>query len=808
MKIIFSGGGTGGSVSPLLAIAQELRKRGVKEDFIFLGTKYGPEKKLVQNNNIKFQVISAGKLRRYFDIKNFTDLFRIIKGFFQSLRIINRFKPDIILSAGSFVSVPVVWAAWFLGFPSIIHQQDVRVGLANKLMAPFAKIITVAFEKSQKDFSTKKTVLTGNPVRPEITSGSSEKARRVFNLKNDLKTILVLGGGTGSLRINQIISSASLKLVNGAQIIHLTGVGRGTFTIHHENYHSFNFLTAEIADALAIADIVISRAGLSTLTELAILKKPSIIIPIPGSHQEDNAQIFAQEKAAIVIPEDKLSTELLVEKINYLLDNPEWQKKLSLRIKEMAKPEALERITEIVLKFAKEKSLIDQAKKIHFVGVGGFGVSGLAKILVSKGKVITGSDLTETSITRGLGEIGVKIIIGQHKEENLDGSMDLVIKSNAVLDDNPEIKKAEDLKIKIFSYPEALADLTRNKYLIAISGMHGKSTVTSLIGQILIKADLKPSILVGALVKEFNGNAVVGKGEYFVLEADEYARAFLNYSPRVIVLTRVEPEHLDVYHDLDDILETFKKYVMKLTSNNLIVANADDDNIMQIVKDCPAQVVTYGIKRGVFRANQIEKTSKGLKFTVDNLDVRLKVFGYHNVYNALAAIALAQELKIDKTIIKNTLENFQGISRRFEKVGYFRGCPVISDYAHHPTEIKASLEMAKDTYPDKRIVLVYRPHQRNRTKKLFLDFVTAFDQADLIVMNEIYEVAGREQEKDMNISSMDLVREIKKRNKEIYYSKDLAESEKLVQEKLKNNDVIIVMGAGDIYLLAEKLVKK
>jgi len=807
MKIIFSGGGTGGSVSPLLAIAQELRRRKIKDEFLFLVTKYGPEKQLIQSNQIAFQAISAGKLRRYFDIKNFTDLFRIIKGFFQSIKIIKNFKPDLILSAGSFVSVPVVWAAWFLGYPSIIHQQDVRIGLANKLMAPFAKFITVAFEKSLKDFPSPKTILTGNPVRLEIHNGSKERAIGIFNLKNNLKTILVLGGGTGSLKINQVIASAALKIADRAQILHLTGVGKGDFKINHENYHSFDFLTSEIADALACADIVISRAGLSTLTELSILGKPSIIIPIYDSHQEENADFFAVNEAAIVIPEDKLSSELIIKKINYLLDNPEWLSRLSHKMISIARPGALEKITELILRFSKEKKYIEKAKIVHFIGIGGIGISGLAKIMIMKNKFVTGSDLHQSSITNQLRKMRARIIIGEHNEKNLYETTNLVIKSKAIPDDNPELLKAENLKIKIYSYPEALAELTQDKYLIAVSGMHGKSTVTSLIGQIFIKANYHPSILVGACVKEFDGNAVLGKGKYFILEADEYAKSFLNYLPKAIVLTRIEPEHLDTYKDLSDILETFRRYVSKLLPNEIIVANADDVNVMTVVKDCQARVITYGIKGGVVRADQIKKTDDGIKFICGGLEVKLRVFGNHNIYNALAAITLARAFGINNKTIKKTLEDFHGIGRRFEQLGNFRDLPVILDYAHHPTEIKATLEMARDTYPNKRIVLVYQPHQRHRTKNLFGDFITSFDLADLIIMNEIYDVPGREGEETKGISSLDLVTEIKKRGKEIYYSKDLFESEKLVREKTQYNDVIIVMGAGDIYLLAHKLVK-
>lgn len=348
MKVVLSGGGTGGSVTPLLAVAQKIKEISKEEpEFLWLGTRKGPEKKLVKHHNVKFRAVCSGKFRRYFSWRNFIDPLLILIGFLQSLFILVRFRPDIILSAGSFVSVPIVWVGWFLGIPSVIHQQDIRAGLANKLMAPAAKIITITFEKSIKKFPRRKTHWTGNPVRPEILKGRINRAKKQFKLENNLPTLLVIGGGTGALALNQLIGQIVPELVKFCQIIHLTG-GRGKFK-DLDNYHHYKFLTKEMADAYAVADLVVSRAGMGVLTELANLGKPVILMPIPGSHQMANAQYFVDQQAAIVLDQDEISAETLLEQIEELISDKERLKTLGKDIKSLARPDAAEAIAKITL---------------------------------------------------------------------------------------------------------------------------------------------------------------------------------------------------------------------------------------------------------------------------------------------------------------------------------------------------------------------------------------------------------------------------------------------------------------------------
>lgn len=351
-KICLVGGGTGGSVAPLLALADYLKKEKklTEANFYWIGSKTGLEKDMIAEKKLKYYRIHSGKLRRYFDWHNFTDPFFIIAGFFESLMILLFNRPKIIVSAGSFVAVPVAVAGWLLNIPVIVHQMDVRPGLANKIMAPFAKIVTVTFPKSLKDYGIK-AKLIGNMVRQEIknTSKLDKKALlQKYGLADSMPVVLVVGGGTGAQAVNDLISGALPLLEGKCQIIHQTGAGKGTAG-DSKNYKRFDFLTsAKLAEFYALADLVVSRPGLGFITELAYLSKPSILIPMPNTHQEDNAKIFAEQNAALVLDQTDLTPEHLSASILELLRDEKMRCKYSGHINRTIKTDAEVELTQII----------------------------------------------------------------------------------------------------------------------------------------------------------------------------------------------------------------------------------------------------------------------------------------------------------------------------------------------------------------------------------------------------------------------------------------------------------------------------
>ncbi len=348
MKIVFSGGGTLGPVTPLLAIAQVCRQKYPDTEFVWIGTKNGPERELVEKAGIRFETLTSGKWRRYFSFLNIFDIFRIFWGFCQSFVFVLVEKPTLMISAGGFVSVPLHYAGTLLGVKSWIHQQDFEVGMANKFMAPLADKITVALESNLTKFNKKKTVWLGNPVRAEILNGDKERAKKLFGIKSDLPIVFATGGGTGSLKVNQLIIESIQHLQGICEVIHLSGKERPQEMVTHvssmfPNYHHFQFLTTEMADAYAAADIVVSRGGFGSITEIAALKKPAILIPMPG-HQYDNVKFIADAGAAIFVDERMADGNYLAKTIKQLLEDTVFRKHLQQKIFEVmpvAKPEQI-----------------------------------------------------------------------------------------------------------------------------------------------------------------------------------------------------------------------------------------------------------------------------------------------------------------------------------------------------------------------------------------------------------------------------------------------------------------------------------
>jgi len=346
-KILLTGGGTGGSVAPLLAVYDELKDDG-KFEFLWLGTKFGPEREMVEKAGIKFRAISGGKWRRYFSLKNLVDVAKIKLGFWQAFFIMLKWRPSLVMSAGSFISVPVVWAAWLLGVPVLIQQQDVQPGLANKLMAPFAKVVTVTFEKSLADYG-KKARWIGNPTRQSLKIPNPKF--QIPNINESLPVVLIVGGGTGAEAINKLVEDSLGELTKFCQVIHVTGKEKSIkYQVSSiKNYAKYEFLNAEqMVEALKVADLVITRAGMGFLSELSYLSKPSIIIPMPDSHQEANAEFFRNKKAAIVAKQKYLTPENFTRLVKDLLADEKMLANLSANMGQAMKKDANQKMVKII----------------------------------------------------------------------------------------------------------------------------------------------------------------------------------------------------------------------------------------------------------------------------------------------------------------------------------------------------------------------------------------------------------------------------------------------------------------------------
>ena len=450
-----------------------------------------------------------------------------------------------------------------------------------------------------------------------------------------------------------------------------------------------------------------------------------------------------------------------------------------------------------------------KSKKIHFVGIGGIGMSGIAELLLDIGYKVSGSDLNTTVITERLRALGGLVHQGHH-EDNI-GEADVVVTSSAISQDNPEVVAARARRIPVVQRAEMLAELMRlKKFGIAIAGSHGKTTTTSMVSWLLSQAGLDPTIVIGGRVDSLGGNARLGAGEFLVAEADESDGSFLKLSPVLEVVTNIDLEHLDYYQGIDHIKDTFLQFIAKIPFYGAAILCLDDKNIADILPSIGRRVITYGLTAQAdyhgenvrFQNGRVHADIyRGERF-LGAIDVAPP--GRHNIYNALGTVALGEELNISFAVIAQALRTFPGVQRRMQKKGEITGVTVVDDYGHHPTEIRATLTAIKVAWPKKRLVVLFQPHRYSRTQALASEFRTCFHEADVLVMTEIYAASERPIE---GVSGAGLLAEIERHGqKQTRFVAKVDDLAAAVLPMLKENDLVLTLGAGNIVKVGEDLL--
>lgn len=450
----------------------------------------------------------------------------------------------------------------------------------------------------------------------------------------------------------------------------------------------------------------------------------------------------------------------------------------------------------------------DLNKKVHFIGIGGISMSGLAALLLTKGFKVSGSDFKESPILDKLQSEGAEIYIG-HKRENLK-NVDLVVYTAAIPNSNPEILEAKEKNIELMDRAEFLGYIMKgHKYNVAVAGTHGKTTTTSMLSHVTLKADLDPTILVGGELDVIDGNFKIGNSEYFITEACEYKESFLRFFPYVGIILNIDADHLDYYRDLSHIKEAFVKFINIIPNDGYLIACSEDKNVQDVIKSAKCNVITYGVNTGDIRANNISFDKKGRPtFTVtrnneDLFEITLNTTGKHNILNALSVIATGLIFEIPEEAIKEGLLDCPGAHKRFEHKGEFNGATIIDDYAHHPVEIAATLETA-DIIPHNKIYAVFQPHTYTRTKTLFDDFTTCFEKADELILMDIY--AAREKDTGL-VSSNELGDAIRKTGVKCINVHSHEEAAEYIKKVATSNDLILTVGAGDVVNVANIILK-
>ena len=451
--------------------------------------------------------------------------------------------------------------------------------------------------------------------------------------------------------------------------------------------------------------------------------------------------------------------------------------------------------------------MLGKTKKIHLIGIGGIGMSGIAEFLHNQGLEISGSDLKKTDVTRHLESLGIRIEEGHNPA--LVKDVDVVVKSSAVKDDNPEVQAAKTLRIPLIRRAEMLAEITRMSFSIGISGTHGKTTTTSMTGLVLEAAGLEPTIIVGGKVKNYGSNNVMGSGKYIVVEADEYDHSFLSLSPCIAGITNIDTDHLDCYRNLDDIKGAFIEYANKVPFFGSVIACLDDPGVQAILPSINKKVVTYGFSRQA----DIQGKNISMKDFVSEYDVsykgyrlgrvKMNVTGRHNIQNSLQAISIGLELDIPFKHIREGLMQYSGVYRRFELKGEARGITVYDDYAHHPTEISATLEGFKDS-TKRRIVTLFQPHLYSRTRDFHVQFGNAFSSCDCLILAPIYPAR---EEPIPGVSSKLIAKiAVQSGHPDVVLIENNADIVPKTLSLLKEDDILITMGAGNVWQYGEEIL--
>jgi len=455
-----------------------------------------------------------------------------------------------------------------------------------------------------------------------------------------------------------------------------------------------------------------------------------------------------------------------------------------------------------------ERSIFGKTRHIHFTGIGGSGMSGIAEVILTLGFKVTGSDIADSETVSRLRELGAKVYIG-HKALNVEGA-DVLVYSSAISVSNPEVKYAKQIEIPVIPRAEMLAELMRIKRGIAIAGAHGKTTTTSLVGSIFESAKLNPTVVIGGKLFNIKSNAKLGKGEFLICEADESDASLLKLSPEFVIVTNIDNDHLDHYGTFDRLKDTFVEFINKVPFYGFAVVCGDNNNLVSILKRVYKKVIIYGTKKGYdYIARDVKYLSDGTTFKVYKKDeelgeIKIRLWGKHNVLNALASFALSYELGISYNQIKKGLNEFQGVERRLEKKGEVDGISVYDDYGHHPTEIKATLSSIKKGMG--KLIVIFQPHRYSRTKLLYKDFKDAFVDADNLFITDIYP-AGEKPIK--GVSAKLIYNSVKKSSlKNVRYIPKKEDAVEKVIKIAKKGDIILTLGAGDIKNIAPIIIER
>ncbi len=847
-RIIISGGGTGGHIFPAIAIANALKAKLKDVEILFIGAKGRMEMEKVPAAGYPIEGLTISGFQRRLTWKNLTFPFKLGGSLLKARSVIAKFNPDVVIGVGGYASGPTLRMATLKKIPSLIQEQNSYPGVTNRLLGNRVQKICVAYDGMEKYFPENKIVFTGNPIREEVINiaGKREEAIQYFGLTQGIKTLLIMGGSLGSGTINQ----AMLKFVKETgddldfQILWQTGkYYYGNISACFPESKIQHIVILPFIDrmdlAYAAADLIISRAGAIAISELCVVGKPVILVPSPNvseDHQTKNAHALESRQAAIVVP-DVQAVERLGKTIIETFKNDKIQADLKKNIAPLGITGAAEKIAAVALSLiltkddfqfsndepAIEKSKIENPKSVYLLGIGGIGMSALARYYSSLGVPVSGYDKTPTALTDQLIREGMHIHFTEDVGQ-LPVSPGLVIYTPAVPADHLEYQYFKEHAIPMKKRAEVLGMISGNYKTIAVAGTHGKTTTSTMIAHMLRTAGVESLAFLGGISKNYGSNFLISSEStknpggrmdretgsqhatnrsFCVVEADEYDKSFLKLTPYIAVITSADADHLEVYGSHDDLKKTFAEFTSKISQGGSLVMKAG--TMVNPVKTSDYKVYDYALSaKAAFYATNVRIEEGLFHFDFVNPTGTISGFilgvpGKFNLENAIATLTVGYLLGLEEQHLRTALQTYQGVQRRFEFRIRRPGLVYIDDYAHHPEELRACICATRDLFPQKKITGVFQPHLFSRTRDLADGFARSLELLDELILLEIYP--AREQPLPGITSQMLLDRVNLKKKK-------LVQASNLVHEiRDCKPEVLLTMGAGDIDRFVEPITQ-
>ena len=762
-RIIISGGGTGGHIFPAISIAHAVKSLRPDAEILFVGAQGRMEMQRVPQAGFEIKGLPICGFDRKNPFKNIVVLFKIMRSQIMARRIIRQFKPMVAVGVGGYASGPTLRIAGKMGIPTLLQEQNSYAGVTNKILAKKAARICVAYDGMERFFPADKIIKTGNPVRPNLTNGSltRDEAASRMGLDASKRIVLIVGGSLGARTLNESVM-ANLDLIrmsDDVQFVWQTGkiyIEEMKRRLAEQQAVPNLFPTEFVQDmdlAYAAADLVISRAGAGSISELCLLGKPVILVPSPNvaeDHQTKNALALSDKDAAIHIRDVNARKELIPAAVDLVKDESRLGH-LRENILKLAMYNSAEVIAHEVLRLAGFSSgtlKLDDIKSVYFVGAGGIGMSALVRYFLARGCNVGGYDKTPTDLTSALIKEGAKIQFDDDDklipECFRDSASTLVVYTPAIPKENKVLSWFNNNSFDVQKRAQVLGTLTRSLDGICVAGTHGKTTTSSMIAHIMDGTPDGCNAFLGGILKNIGSNLMISnRSNYVVIEADEFDRSFHHLRPLRTVITAVDADHLDIYGTYEAYVESFRKYtsLIKPGGDLILHVGLKEKLAPQLAEGVTLH--TYGLDEGNFHASNIRIDNGELRFDFVSplgsiADVELGVPIPINVENAVAAMAMAQLSGASDDVIRERIASFRGCDRRFDFHVKKADKVYLSDYAHHPEEIRQCALSLRKLYADRKITCIFQPHLYTRTRDFYNEFAESLSLFDEVWLLEIY----------------------------------------------------------------------